>query len=41
MNILNIDIEGSVTVDLEAGKKLVAAGSFHYLEEDEVCLLKL
>ena len=38
LELLNIDIGGSVTVDLEAGKKLTAGGSFQYLDVDEVCL---
>ena len=36
LELLNIDLEGSVTVDLAAGKKLEAGGSFHYLEVEEV-----
>ena len=36
LDLLNIDISGSVTVDIAAGKKLVAGGSFHYLDVEEV-----
>ena len=36
LDLLQIDISGSVTVDLKAGKKLVAGGSFHYLDVEEV-----
>ena len=36
LELLKIDISGEVTVDLKAGKKLVAGGSFHYLDVEEV-----
>ena len=35
LDMLQIDIAGSVTIDIKTDK-LVAAGSFHYLDEEEV-----
>ena len=39
LKLLDIEIGGSVTVDLDAGTELVAGGSFHYLEVEEVIFL--
>ena len=36
MELLHIDLEGSISVDIAAGKKLNARGSFQYLEEEKV-----
>ena len=36
LEMLSIDISGSITVDIAAGKQLVAKGSFTYLDEESV-----
>ena len=36
LEMLSIDIEGSISVDIAAGKQLVAKGSFTYLDEESV-----
>ena len=38
LEMLSIDIEGSLTVDIAAGKQLVAKGSFTYLDDESVSL---
>ena len=40
LKMLSIDIEGSITVDIAAGKQLMAKGSFTYLDEESVSLHK-
>ena len=36
MEMLNIDISGSIEVDIGTGKKITASGSFLYLDETDV-----
>ena len=36
LEMLSIDIEGSISVDIAAGKQFVAKGSFTYLDEESV-----
>ena len=38
LDMLQIDIAGSVSIDLKSSK-LVASGSFHYLDKEEVFFL--
>ena len=38
MEMLNIDISGSIEVDIGTGKKITATGSFLYLDETDVSI---
>ena len=40
MEMLNIDISGSIEVDIGTGKKITASGSFLYLDETDVSIKK-